>query len=112
MSKNLITPEQLLAHDFQPNPMFVVRDGLPGGPETCEAIQEKLNNLGVAVRTSMIFLGLTKEKLIEIAEESTADLDDFFVTNLESAKRIVDLIQAAFARHLVAMANVDARRRH
>jgi hypothetical protein len=49
MSKNLITPEQLLAHDFQPNPMFVVRDGLPGGPEPCEAIQEKLNNLGVAI---------------------------------------------------------------
>jgi hypothetical protein len=96
-----------VGYDFQPDPGFVVRDGLPGGPETCEVMQEKLDNLGQAVRTSMVFLGLTKEKLIEIAEE--ANLDDFFLSNIKSAERITELIQAALARYMVAMANIDAR---
>ena len=96
-----------MAHDFQPEPTFVVRNGLPGGPETCEAMRETLDNLGQAVRTSVLFLGLSKEKLIEIAEE--ANLDDFFLSNIKSAERITELIQAALARYMVAMANIDAR---
>jgi hypothetical protein len=70
------SPEKIAAINFEAVSDFAMQDGRPGSEELRKDVHERLHELSVAIRFSMVILAQSKPELIETARSLGAGAED------------------------------------
>jgi hypothetical protein len=110
------TREEVAAINFEAVSDFAMQDGRPGSEELRKDVHERLHELSIAVRFSMVILAQSKPELIETARSLGAGAEDnsddgagvlacFLTRQRDAAHDLLKLLAAAEIRQYVATTN-------